>query len=143
MRDIKFRYIIQDGNSIRKIFVKIEETEKGFGISPDKKVIARSQFTGLLDNEGEEIYEGDVYRDEFSIDDENGIDERIYFVCIFFKPLAAFCWISIDEYNLNPDGECWAKDEEYPYTLNADEMQKIKIIGNIYENKKLLQKWKH
>ena len=143
MKETKFRFIIQDGDTIRKTFGKIEGSDISlYKIKPfptNLKIIARNQFTGLFDNTGKEIYEGDVYRDEFSIDDEKGIDERIYFVCIFFKPLADFCWISIDNYNLNPNGECLPKDEGYPRTLNADEAMKVKIIGNIYENKKLLQ----
>ena len=96
------------------------------------------ECTGMPDKNGNIVFEGDVYRDEFSIDDENGIDERIYFVCIFFKPLAAFCWVSIDEFNLNPNGDCWDKSTEYPYTFNEDEMSKISIIGNIFENPELL-----
>lgn len=134
-REIKFRaWDSVDYMSNPFTLQDIQQKKIEFGVG-----VTLLQFAGLKDNNGKEIYEGNVYRDEFSVDDENGLDERIYFVCIFFKPLAAFCWISTDEYNLNPNGDCWDKSKEYPYTLNEDEMHKITIIGNIFESPNLLK----
>lgn len=96
------------------------------------------QFVGLVDKNGKGIYEGDIYRDEFSIDDENGIDERIYFVCVFLKQMASFVWVSSDEYNLGMH-EGWPEVDELPYCLNEEDCQKISIIGNIYQTPTLLK----
>jgi hypothetical protein len=93
------------------------------------------QFIGLKD-----IYEGDVYRDEFSVDDEKGMDERIYYVCAFVKSMCAFCWITVAEYNLGVHEEdVWPADDEYPVTVNADELDKIKVIGNSHDKPELLK----
>lgn len=139
-REIKFR--AWDGKKMIDNYCFLNKNKGNHFFAEDENefgnIIAVMQYTGLKDKNGKEIYEGDIYRSEFSIDDEKGIDEIIYFVCIFFKPLAAFCWISIDEYNLNQDGECLEGTEEYPFTLNKDEMKNILIIDNAYENKKSL-----
>ncbi len=98
------------------------------------------QYTNQKDSKEKEVYEGDVYRDEFSIDDEEGIDERIIFVCVYLKSISSFVWIDSDEYALGlHEYDKWPDDLEAPYPLDADEMPKITIIGNIYDNPKYLK----
>ncbi len=98
------------------------------------------QYTNQKDNKGIEVYTGDVYRDEFSIDDEQGIDERLYFVCVYLKSISSFVWLDVNEYNLGLHKyDKWPDDLEPPYPLDADEMDKITIIGNIYQNPKYLK----
>lgn len=95
------------------------------------------QFTGLTDGFGEDIYEGDIYREIDPIDDEEGIDNINYFVCVFMEQIASFVWITTDEYNISKHHD-WPEDDELPYSLNSEDMSRIKIIGNVFENPKML-----
>lgn len=99
------------------------------------------QFTGLKDKVGKEVFEGVVYRDEFSVSDEHGVDTRIYFVCAYVKSMSAFCWISNSEYVLGIHNyDHLPEDMELYYTVNSDDVDTKVIIGNIFENPDLLTK---
>lgn len=71
------------------------------------------QFTGVLDNNGVEVYEGDIIRKETSHED---------FTCAEVK------WYS-QENDFDWDG--WSNDKF--------EFYNFEIIGNIYENPELLK----
>lgn len=70
------------------------------------------QFTGLFDKNGKEIYEGDIVRH-----DENS---KCYSI-IYEEPMFRFA----------PNDDCFA-------FLNHPEL--LEVIGNIHDNKKLLEK---
>jgi len=81
---------------------------------PHKDSLVLMQFTGLLDKNGKEIYEGDVVRD---FDGNVGVVE----------------WVK-DGWNVSG---FWSSSQDEPgraFSENAE----FEIIGNIYENPELL-----
>lgn len=93
-------------------------TEFGFDIPEDIVVM---QFTGLLDKNGKEIYEGDIidYEDSGSID-ASGIQ-----VIGWDSEKAGF-------------GRQYLEEQGFSSTCFAEVATNSKIIGNIYENPELL-----
>ena len=123
MREIKFRGISKNNNRWVYGFVSIDKNSakmEGFphyisrasGYLP-VEVVPKSvgQYTGLKDKNGVEIYEGDILS-YFGFEYEVTFEE------------SAFGW--------SEDGQFYAFAE-----MAIDEIEKTKIIGNIYENPKL------
>ena len=75
------------------------------------------QFTGLLDENKVEIYEGDVYKSY-----SRNVDS---FIQIIFE-----------------DGQFRGQydNSNFKYSLNSDETKELEKVGNIYENPELLEK---
>ena len=122
MRDIKFRAWDKD----KKIF------KSDIGILPngdlydcfmdhyeERKCFIISQYTGLKDRQGQEVYEGDIVKFKGLFD--MGKYENVEIV--FDKGEFCIKWRGSICHNL--------------LALNSDS---IEVIGNIYENKELL-KW--
>ena len=122
-RTIKFRGISKNNNRWVYGFVSIDKNSakmEGFphyisrasGYLP-VEVVPKSvgQYTGLKDKNGVEIYEGDILS-YFGFEYEVIFEE------------SAFGW--------SEDGQFYAFAE-----MAIDEIEKTKIIGNIYENPKL------
>ena len=76
------------------------------------------QFTGLRDINGKDIYEGDIL-------DVNYADEDSYLEVRFVRGVFAFLW----------NGDL---DDEFP--CNAPTHEWAKVIGNIYDDPKLLKR---
>ena len=76
------------------------------------------QFTGLRDINGKDIYEGDIL-------DVNYADEESYLEVRFVRGVFAFLW----------DGDL---DDEFP--CNAPTYEWAKVIGNIYDDPKLIKR---
>ena len=76
------------------------------------------EFTGLLDKDGREVYEGDIL-------DVNYADENSYLEVRFVRGVFAFLW----------DGDL---DDEFP--CNAPTHEWAKVIGNIYDNPELIKR---
>jgi hypothetical protein len=113
---IKFSYIQQHdetGRMVESILTmdQIEELQCGIAYK-GYAMVARRQFTGLIDKNGKEIYEGDI------LQDENGT--------------AAVEWA--------PGMGAWGiPDPDGCMTLLADCDEGMEIVGNIYENPERLK----
>lgn len=76
--------------------------------------------TGFIDKNGKEIQSGDILKTEF---------EDVY--SIKFNNIYGFCAIK-------EDIRLWFAEEELEYELR-ETLSKTEVIGNIYENKELLE----
>lgn len=86
------------------------------------------QFTGLLDRNGKEIYEGDI------------LHERVA-RCIVDKRIVKFCYGSfIAESTYNQGAQCYGEPHEKFQSLKYFAVNdiKIEVIGNIHDNPELL-----
>lgn len=106
--------------------------QPGFEVSPESV----SQYTGLKDKKGEDIYEKDCYRDTIEYDEQ---DEYLYFICAYVKSQSAFCWVINVDYKFGfHELDTLPEDiEDYSTVCNYD-LHKIQIIGNIYDKPELL-----
>ena len=125
-REIKFRYVFKrktDGH-IYIIEFNVEALEDK-SVSQIKtmlrndlwKLVARDQFTGLLDRNGKEIYEGDI------IQYQNECADRTPVLVPFMTPKNL-------EYITGIGNSEWEEKE--------NQYSNIEVIGNIHENKDLL-----
>lgn len=85
------------------------------------------QFTGLYDNNGKEIYEGDILMCIGQRKDNKG---RKYFRKVSFKN-GSFC-MSVPEYNI----------DSYLHNHIVNGKLNWEVVGNIYDNKELLEETK-
>lgn len=109
MRPIKFRAWINSRDAFVDVSQHYDIDSEGELYQIDFKNIILMQFTGLLDKNGKEVYEGDVvkYMDD---EGEEGIQEVEYWDLIGgFMPL-----------------------------LNIHDCE-FEVVGNIYENPELLK----
>lgn len=105
-------FVSEDG----KIYKKTKDTGYGIAISretSDKIILMQS--TGLKNLNGIVIFEGDIVK-------------------IFDSLYTVFYNISEGSYQLEPHDERWVVD----YMSNFSSEESLEIVGNIYENKELL-----
>ena len=143
MRDIKFRakrsddgaWVYGDLTHVQKICSVEEKNKTGKSTIPVVRVAGYDvdeesigQFTGLLDKNGKEIYEGDIVR----FDDTPYIAHGNKYEGNVMMYRGAYCV----RYNEN-----WC-DEYFFAPLFADYFadRKTVILGNVYDNKDLLKR---
>ena len=129
-REIKFRYRVKDLNDGRIItwYKSLEEVEDGLIILTNKtyKTLSRDEYTGLLDKNGKEIYEGDLI----------GRDN--------VKAICKIIWS--DEFmSFRMQETFWRVDPPedgrrvVDFAIDNWMRKDLEIIGNIYENPKLVK----
>jgi len=118
MREIKFSYMYQHKETCDWIDLRytLDDIENGdvnyYGAPSGSKLIAKRQYTGLKDDTGVEIYEGDVVR-----------CSNEYRTVKIWMGNACLC---LDD----PTGV-----PIYPYNVNGH----VEVISNIYENPELIR----
>lgn len=124
MREIKFRIRIEEqveteeGSGIYETIRKVIYRKIGEMFNPslfynETKIVLIEEFTGLLDKNGNEIYEGDIVKLTWFADDDTQIE---YTLVKFTK------------------GAFYEGDD-----LLADTNDELEVVGNIYETPELLK----
>lgn len=98
------------------------------------------QFTGLLDCNGVEVFEGDVLKTPYytCLPEEYGVedDEGFYIGAVGFVPSKGFCIPKCFKYSDVEEEDKLIKTCRY-FQIRSEG---CKVIGNIHENKNLLEK---
>ena len=127
MREIKFRGINMEGQWVYGYLGKDWDNDVSITTNFDSDVLCSceykvfpesvGQYTGLKDKNGREIYEGDL------LQHPNGVIAEIK----YSDYLAAFVAVYVQNGDIEMD------------FLDKEIVSKCKIVGNIYENKQLLE----
>jgi uncharacterized phage protein (TIGR01671 family) len=135
MRTIKFRAWDKENKCMRKN-VGVSETFVEYDISCHQPVdiMIPMQWTGLIDKNGKEIYEGDFVQDERVIDVYENYKEIVKFGEHTTDSGYGDNVVVYGFYTESCEG-----NRGYTTALIPDDANNMQVIGNIYENPELLE----
>lgn len=118
------------GNNEGKAFIsRIKRPPLSFAVDPETVC----QFTGFLDKNGKEIYEGDVLRSDiypFSCTEDNKYD-NYYGAIGWSEEEASFYIVAIK----NPKSSVRGISDGICDSISQKNMQDFEVVGNIHEEK--------
>lgn len=115
--------------------IKDKECEKTFW-TPCTQVIPETigQFTGLLDKNGKEIYEGDILRGDRYPFNCDGVDNYLVEI-VWCDNVCGFYMLTHKKPNAPVRGISRGNWEQ----LEEDDIKSFEVIGNIYDNPELIK----
>jgi len=122
MREIKFKAWNKKDNCWLGVELTLKDFEENKGITTNADDFIFSQYTGLKDKNGKEIYEGDI------------VEMDVWWKRHNYKELVKF-----EDGRFYPFTEYYHTCEGIKLILSDIH---CKIIGNIYENPELMEKTK-
>ncbi len=124
-------YIYDDNNDVSFSGLVCSEEETALRIPVDRKTAC--QFTGFLDKNGKEIYEGDVLRSDsypYSCFEDEERDN--YFAVVFYcEDGASFATVTVK----NPESNVGGIADGICNDVWREEMKRFEVVGNIHEEK--------
>lgn len=135
-REIKFRVWDKEKKEWYDVF-EIKESMSRLWLRLDFNNLEISQYTGLKDKNGKEVYQGDILKVEA---DKEGYGNTSY--CGYLEVTTSTCGFGLRMFNPTTeemDAKWQPWDSSSLWHINDDDGKNIEVIGNIYENPELLK----